>query len=255
MKSNILILLLGLVVSNSISANPILFIDDDEGLNNGAWYSTLSGLGYSFDVETLGIGGNSISNFSDYSTVIWSIGDRDTGNLTASNVSTMKSYLDSGGNLLYTGGHNLYNEPNFNVLAGYFGVSNYHNNMPNFGTTTMSGVSTHDVTGSNTYNISDWAGLQYGTMMTGFSVTTAEAMIHTPTSAGPYVAASNLTSSYNTMIWGFDLNMISNQAQRTQVLGDSLEYLNPVDVPEPSTLAIFALGVIGLASHRFKKQS
>jgi hypothetical protein len=27
------------------------------------------------------------------------------------------------------------------------------------------------------------------------------------------------------------------------------------DVPEPSTLAIFALGLIGLASHRFKKQS
>jgi hypothetical protein len=30
---------------------------------------------------------------------------------------------------------------------------------------------------------------------------------------------------------------------------------NNVDVPEPSTLAIFALGMIGLASRRFKKQS
>ncbi len=30
---------------------------------------------------------------------------------------------------------------------------------------------------------------------------------------------------------------------------------NKVDVPEPSTLAIFALGMIGLASRRFKKQS
>jgi hypothetical protein len=28
-----------------------------------------------------------------------------------------------------------------------------------------------------------------------------------------------------------------------------------ISVPEPSTLAIFALGMIGLASHRFKKQS
>ena len=28
-----------------------------------------------------------------------------------------------------------------------------------------------------------------------------------------------------------------------------------VDVPEPSTLAIFALGMIGLASRRYKKQS
>ena len=29
---------------------------------------------------------------------------------------------------------------------------------------------------------------------------------------------------------------------------------NPTDVPEPSTLAVFALGLIGLASRRFKKQ-
>jgi len=32
-------------------------------------------------------------------------------------------------------------------------------------------------------------------------------------------------------------------------------YGTKVDVPEPSTLAIFALGMIGLASRRFKKQS
>jgi hypothetical protein len=32
-------------------------------------------------------------------------------------------------------------------------------------------------------------------------------------------------------------------------------YRSSVDVPEPSTLAIFALGMIGLASRRFKKQS
>ena len=31
--------------------------------------------------------------------------------------------------------------------------------------------------------------------------------------------------------------------------------LNSTSVPEPSTLAIFALGIIGLASRRFKKQS
>jgi|TARA_R110001599_G_C12224724_1_gene657593 hypothetical protein len=37
---------------------------------------------------------------------------------------------------------------------------------------------------------------------------------------------------------------------------DGLTYVgNSVDVPEPSTLAIFALGMIGLASRRFKKQS
>ena len=39
-------------------------------------------------------------------------------------------------------------------------------------------------------------------------------------------------------------------SEATQLLDDNL-----VSAPEPSTLAIFALGMIGLASRRFKKQS
>mgnify|MGYP005988558707 CR=1 FL=1 len=38
-----------------------------------------------------------------------------------------------------------------------------------------------------------------------------------------------------------------------QVIFDNLQ-ISRVDVPEPSTLAIFALGMMGLASRRFKKQ-
>lgn len=38
------------------------------------------------------------------------------------------------------------------------------------------------------------------------------------------------------------------------VLFDNLSYVPSTQVPEPSTLAIFALGMIGLASRRFKKQ-
>ena len=37
--------------------------------------------------------------------------------------------------------------------------------------------------------------------------------------------------------------------------GPNLRVVNSQSVPEPSTLAIFALGMIGLASRRFKKQS
>ena len=44
--------------------------------------------------------------------------------------------------------------------------------------------------------------------------------------------------------YGFDYAMLSDR------VGDET-----FDVPEPSTLAIFALGMIGLASRRFKKQS
>lgn len=35
---------------------------------------------------------------------------------------------------------------------------------------------------------------------------------------------------------------------------DYVQGLDPKDVPEPSTLAIFALGILGLASRKFKKQ-
>ena len=35
---------------------------------------------------------------------------------------------------------------------------------------------------------------------------------------------------------------------------DNVYFSNVTDVPEPSTLAIFALGIMGLASRRFKKQ-
>jgi hypothetical protein len=35
---------------------------------------------------------------------------------------------------------------------------------------------------------------------------------------------------------------------------DNVSFVDAAEVPEPSTLAIFALGLMGLASRRFKKQ-
>jgi hypothetical protein len=51
---------------------------------------------------------------------------------------------------------------------------------------------------------------------------------------------------------GLNTNLNSNNVWQRYVL---VRNNNQVDVPEPSTLAIFALGIIGLASRRFKKQS
>lgn len=72
---------------------------------------------------------------------------------------------------------------------------------------------------------------------------------------------------YNLTVTGFfnwagrpDVNL----ADTTASLGDWASrsdeeihslYVRTIDVPEPSTIAIFALGMIGLASRRFKKQS
>ncbi|WP_259366433.1 MULTISPECIES: PEP-CTERM sorting domain-containing protein [unclassified Colwellia] len=43
------------------------------------------------------------------------------------------------------------------------------------------------------------------------------------------------------------------QFEVVQYTGEKRRLSSSVSVPEPSTLAIFALGMIGLASHRFKK--
>ncbi|GLX79477.1 hypothetical protein tinsulaeT_28170 [Thalassotalea insulae] len=72
-----------------------------------------------------------------------------------------------------------------------------------------------------------------------------------------------LSGTQNTGLnfFGFKSDTLFTQVQfkYTGANGDGIyfdeAYFNSVNVPEPSTLAIFALGVIGLSSRRFKKQS
>jgi hypothetical protein len=52
---------------------------------------------------------------------------------------------------------------------------------------------------------------------------------------------------------GFDKLVVTSSGIATE-FDNIVNRIAPVNVPEPSTLAIFALGVIGLASRRFKKQ-
>lgn len=62
----------------------------------------------------------------------------------------------------------------------------------------------------------------------------------------------NLTEKHDSVAFNdsFNLDFVANTP-----LIDRSTLLVKVKVPEPSTFAIFALGVIGLASRRFKKQS
>ena len=60
----------------------------------------------------------------------------------------------------------------------------------------------------------------------------------------------DVSGSFNTGKFGF-YNYSQSQVRYTGFTEDK----SPSTVPEPSTLAIFALGLIGLASRRFKKQS
>jgi len=66
-------------------------------------------------------------------------------------------------------------------------------------------------------------------------------------SSGEDYAAINWRSNGKWNDWGTPASNI--------YIASVVEYNNSVDVPEPSTLAIFALGMMGLASRRFKKQA
>lgn len=282
MRIFILTFLSILSVSTSLSlASPILFIDDDEGLSGETtWFDALSNLGYTYDSEVLGLDADPLANLSDYSAVIWSIGDRAFANLTEENVQAMQSYLEGGGSLLYSGGMSLYSEPHVGSLAAdYFGLGFYAGNLSIFGNTTMNGTG-NSFSGTSIYTVSPWLSGEYGSFMSGFQVTTAQSMFFSPgwSTGGPYVAAVNVTSDFIAMTWGFDINHISDQTQREQLLGTSLAYLSPTalaqsqeelqaleaadepseqstveTVPEPAPLILFGLGLLGLGLLRKRR--
>ena len=64
---------------------------------------------------------------------------------------------------------------------------------------------------------------------------------------------------YDTGDWSYIINLVGCTDEQcvTQPddFGNGAKITNGINVPEPSTLAIFALGLMGLASRRFKKQS
>jgi len=75
-----------------------------------------------------------------------------------------------------------------------------------------------------------------------------------------YLAGTNAGDGDNAIGIAFDIGSLlsgnSSSFEYHYVMGDELSTVDiPTDVPEPSTLVIFALGMIGLASRRFKKQA
>jgi hypothetical protein len=75
-----------------------------------------------------------------------------------------------------------------------------------------------------------------------------------------YLSGTNVGNGDNTIGMAFDIGSLAQGETASfkyhYVMGDTPATVDiPTDVPEPSTLAIFALGIMGLASRRFKKQS
>ncbi|MDO9319560.1 MAG: VCBS domain-containing protein [Gammaproteobacteria bacterium] len=206
------------------SIQTVLFIDDDRGLNGqGTWFSALSANGYSYTYEQIAADGNPTSNLANFDLVIWSVGDQAYTNLTTANVTTLTTYLNGGGRLLYSGGHNVYSEPNITSFApNYLGISNYQGNMPSVGAATPA-------TGpGGSYTLNSWAGGAYGgTMISAFGATganTTSLMKLTTGSTYRDVAAVKTGSNFVAGIWSFDINQLG-AAYRTDFLGDTLDAL------------------------------
>jgi hypothetical protein len=215
----------------------VLFVDDDWGLaGTVTWSDILDALGVAYDIEVLSPSGNPVSDLSAYEVVIWSIGDRCCAHLIPPNVTALMAYLDGGGALLYTGGHNVLDEPYADAfIRSYLGLANYRGNMPTFGNLAapMFAVgSGHSSVGTDTYTYWVWNGGNYRTMFSGFDVGLASAIpLRTlqPTNnrypyTGPYVAVVNETGTFKAMTWGFDINHL-DASQRTQLLENTLLYL------------------------------
>jgi len=231
----------------------VLLIDDDEGVEGtftGApgtptWESTLDALGVSYDVEELAINGDSTSNLSDYSVVIWTVGASPVDNLTANNIAQLQSYLDSGGRLLYAGGHNVYSETQAgasNFIDTYLGLAFYSGNMPTIIDTGAPVPTTgqgHPTVGSATYNLWYWpgagsglgeCGAECGNMFSGFNIglPTATGLLDIQgvnlSGGSGYFAAANVAGSYRTITWGFDINYV-DPADQAQLLGNALFFL------------------------------
>lgn len=79
--------------------------------------------------------------------------------------------------------------------------------------------------------------------------------------SGNTLQVLNGTQNTGLNFFGFksDTSFTQVQFKYTGASGDGIyfdeAYFNSVNVPEPTTLTIFALGMIGIASRRFKKQS
>lgn len=226
----------------------VLFVDDDGGMTtSNTWLSVLDQLGYSVTHESIPVNGNPVGNLGDFDVVIWSVSDRAYGNLTAQNVSTLTNYLNSGGSLLYAGGHDLYYEPEATAfINNYLGLSDYAYNMPYV----SSEAHFHASGPGGSYTLSDLSdsvgitSYYQGTMMSAFQTRLPSArMLMEIASGGAHaghygyasynsayndIAAINITGGYRAATWGFDLNQL-DAAYRADFLDDTIKLLGGAD--------------------------
>jgi hypothetical protein len=178
-------------------------------------------------------------------------GDNDSA-IDDSLISQISFYVSAGTSLTID---SLVREINNTDLNGDGEITGFDNFMRLFaGTTYLTGNDDYSTTGRDSLH-------RYDSLIN-----------YTFATAGTYmVTVGQLSYSTQEALQGYDTNRLYNNRESGGELdhgdwrltftanGGSVSNVNVINgvsqVPEPSTLAIFALGMIGLVSRRFKKQS
>ncbi|MBN1352336.1 T9SS type A sorting domain-containing protein [candidate division KSB1 bacterium] len=93
-----------LPVDVKIGKAPALFIDDDQGKGYENYFVPIfDKIGVYADVYVVAAPGIKTAAFSEYQTLIWATGDSRDSTLTASDIDSLKRFLDRGGSLILTG--------------------------------------------------------------------------------------------------------------------------------------------------------
>ncbi len=169
----------------------------------------------------------------------------------------------SSGTFLYTSGPDTVDGMVFSYSGTTYFMENFHTSDGNAPVNPTGSLFTYE-NYFITMNQDGGSSFNLNSFDAGIFLNTPNGMINV---IGTYDIGGNVTESFsispnawNTFTFSntwSNLASVSFQTTATYYIQyDNIAFSNPsTDVPEPSTLAILALAMIGLASRRFKKQS
>jgi hypothetical protein len=247
---------LALAVSGFANAGVINIFDnssfvDTDGANSSESHTvqaTLTSLGYSFSLFTDYSNANLLTTLTSDSLLI--LPEQEAGcwscSMDATQRNTIKDFVNTGGDLIMFGSY-LYSDDFLNEIFGFStGVRN-----SGTATKTASVVGTEFEDDALSLNAHSWTGELFNlpvgaiTYYSDGDGSTVAKMTYGAGNIGfigwDWWNAAPLGSKDNG--WSGVLNSMIIETTKT------------TEVPEPSTLAIFALGLMGLASRKFKKQA
>ncbi|WP_259368621.1 PEP-CTERM sorting domain-containing protein [Colwellia sp. BRX10-4] len=253
--------------SNIATAGMILFVSDNS--TDSSIASVLSNAGHTVDISLNQYSGSStlalLGNLNAYDAIYWSATGNGGGGYhnDSGMFNNLSNYVTAGGNVFVTG-YDSVASPNDVGLMQFLGGSGGAVTDGGFNPGAISNIASSlttglfdirglipTTTGTQTTDRDSFG--QLGTDTIGIvAADNGDRYSWTLRSLGlgdiAYVSNGNNLSSGESSMWADDTTTYSKAVRNFAENAGAT-----TSVPEPSTLAIFALGIMGLASRRFKK--